>query len=84
MLAHPDRNARMYIIDRATGEVISAETYAYQNTSEGVDLKTGRIKVVAAKSTGFKTTRDICPAAPGGKDWQPSAFSPGPADLHAA
>jgi PQQ-dependent dehydrogenase (methanol/ethanol family) len=76
VLAHPDRNGRMYVIDRATGEVISAEAFAYQNTSEYVDMKTGRLKVVAAKSTGYKTVRDICPAAPGGKDWQPSAFSP--------
>ena len=76
VLVHPDRNARMYVIDRATGEVISAEAYAYQNTSEGVDLKTGRIKTNPAKATGLKTVKDICPAPPGGKDWQPSAFSP--------
>jgi alcohol dehydrogenase (cytochrome c) len=76
VLLHPDRNARMYVIDRATGEVLSAEPFAYQNTTESVDLKTGRIKTVPAKSTGFKTVRDICPAAPGGKDWQPSSFSP--------
>lgn len=76
VLAHPDRNARMYIIDRATGEVLSTEAFAFQNTSESVDLKTGRPKYVAAKTTGFKTVRDICPAAPGGKDWQPSSFSP--------
>jgi alcohol dehydrogenase (cytochrome c) len=76
VLAHPDRNARMYVMDRQTGEVLSAEPYANQNTSESVDLKTGKIKYVEEKATGFKTVRDICPAAPGGKDWQPSAFSP--------
>ncbi|MDQ6679321.1 MAG: methanol/ethanol family PQQ-dependent dehydrogenase [Acidobacteriota bacterium] len=76
VLAHPDRNARMYLMDRATGEVLSAEAFAFQNTSEGVDLKTGKLKTVPSKSTGFKTVRDICPAPPGGKDWQPSAFSP--------
>jgi alcohol dehydrogenase (cytochrome c) len=76
VLAHPDRNGRMYIMDRATGEVLSAEPFAHQNTTEAVDLKTGRIKLAAEKSTGLKTVRDICPAAPGGKDWQPSAFSP--------
>jgi alcohol dehydrogenase (cytochrome c) len=76
VLAHPDRNARMYLIDRATGEVISAEPYAHQNVTEGIDLKTGRIKPVAAKTTGFKTTRSMCPAPPGAKDWQPSAYSP--------
>ena len=76
VLVHPDRNARMYVMDRETGEVISAETFAYQNTSEGVDLKTGRLKINPAKVTGPKTVKDICPAPPGGKDWQPSAFSP--------
>ncbi len=76
VLAHPDRNARMYIMDRSTGEVLSAETFAYQNTSEGVDLKTGKLKVNPDKVSGYKTVRDACPAPPGGKDWQPSAFSP--------
>jgi lanthanide-dependent methanol dehydrogenase len=76
VLVHPDRNARVYVIDRTNGEVISAEPFAYQNTTESVDLKTGRIKMNSAKTTGFKTVRDICPAPPGGKDWQPSAFSP--------
>ena len=76
VLAHPDRDGRVYIIDRATGEVLSAEPFTYVNTTESVDLKTGRIKVVEAKTTGLKTVRDMCPAPPGGKDWQPSAFSP--------
>jgi lanthanide-dependent methanol dehydrogenase len=76
VLVHPDRNARVYVIDRTNGQVISAEPFAYQNTTESVDLKTGRIKMNSAKTTGFKTVRDICPAPPGGKDWQPSAFSP--------
>ena len=58
VLAHPDRNGRMYILDRATGEVISAESFAYQNTSEGVDPKTGRILYVASKATGFKIESD--------------------------
>ena len=65
VLAHPDRNARMYIMDRGTGEVLSAEPFAFLNTSEGVDLKTGQLSTVPSKSTGFKTVRDICPARSG-------------------
>lgn len=75
VLAHADRDGRLYIIDRATGEVLSAEAFTFVNTSDYVDLKTGRIKVNESKSTGFKTTRDFCPAPPGAKDWQPSAYS---------
>jgi PQQ-dependent dehydrogenase (methanol/ethanol family) len=76
VLAHPDRNARMYIIDRTSGEVLSAETFAYANTTFGVDLKTGKLKINPDKVSGFTTIRDACPAPPGGKDWQPSAYSP--------
>lgn len=76
VLVHPDRNGRMYVLDRTSGEVLSAEPYAFLNTSTSVDLKTGHIDMVKAKSPGFgRTVRDICPAAPGGKDWQPSAYS---------
>ncbi len=76
VLVRPDRDGYVYVIDRTTGEVISATPFVYVNTTQGVDLKTGRIKAVDAKKTGYKTVRDMCPAPPGGKDWQPSSFSP--------
>jgi alcohol dehydrogenase (cytochrome c) len=76
VLAHPDRSGYVFVLDRATGEVISANPFGFINTTEGVDLKTGLLKIVDSKKTGFKTVRDMCPAPPGAKDWQPSAFSP--------
>jgi alcohol dehydrogenase (cytochrome c) len=76
VLAHPDRNGYMYLMDRATGEILSAQTFGFVNTSEGVDLKTGELKLNPAKKTGYNTVRDACPAPPGVKDWTPSAFSP--------
>jgi alcohol dehydrogenase (cytochrome c) len=76
VLAHPDRDGYLYLIDRTNGEVVSAQTFGYVNTSEGVDLKTGLIKWNPTKQTGYNTVRDACPAPPGVKDWTPSAFSP--------
>ncbi|MFL5557844.1 MAG: methanol/ethanol family PQQ-dependent dehydrogenase [Gemmatimonadaceae bacterium] len=77
VLVRPERNGYLYVIDRATGEVLSADPYGYVNTSQGVDLKTGRLKYVDEKEPSIgKVVRNICPAAPGTKDWQPSAFSP--------
>src|SRR5947209_15811778 len=76
LLAHPDRNGYMYLMDRATGEIVSAEKFGFVNTSDGVDLTTGDLKLNPSKETGFKTTRDACPAPPGAKDWTPSAYSP--------
>src|SRR5205814_776566 len=41
------------------------------------DLKTGLIVPNPDKAThAGQVVRDICPAAPGLKDWNPSAFSP--------
>ena len=77
VLVRPERNGYVYVMDRATGEVLSATPFAHITVSTGVDLKTGLMKEVEAKKTGMgKVVREICPAAPGAKDWQPSAFSP--------
>jgi lanthanide-dependent methanol dehydrogenase len=77
VLVRPERNGYIYVLDRATGEVLSADPFVYVNSSRGVDLKTGRLRIAPEKETGVgKLVREICPAAPGAKDWQPSAFSP--------
>jgi PQQ-dependent dehydrogenase (methanol/ethanol family) len=76
VLVHPERNGYVYVLDRQTGEVLSADPYGYITTTKGVDLKTGRPIEVPEKAprTGA-VVRGICPAAPGVKDWQPSAWS---------
>jgi PQQ-dependent dehydrogenase (methanol/ethanol family) len=74
---HPDRNGLLYVFDRSSGEVLSAAPYGYVNSNRGVDLKTGKLIPVEEKSTRQGVVvRDICPSAPGMKDWQPSSFSP--------
>ncbi|WP_202908957.1 methanol/ethanol family PQQ-dependent dehydrogenase [Cognatilysobacter segetis] len=77
VIVRPERNGFVYILDRATGEVLSADPYGPVNSILRVDLKTGRPQYNAEKwpKTG-RTTRQICPAAPGMKDWNPSSFSP--------
>ncbi|MBZ9733627.1 methanol/ethanol family PQQ-dependent dehydrogenase [Mesorhizobium sp. CA18] len=77
VLVRPERNGYLYVLDRSTGEVLSAKPYGPVNSSKGVDLKTGRLIENPDKLTGTgKVVRDICPTASGLKDWQPSAFSP--------
>jgi len=47
------------------------------SSSRGVDLKTGELQLVPEMIPELgKVTRNICPAAPGAKDWQPMSFSP--------
>jgi lanthanide-dependent methanol dehydrogenase len=77
VLLHPERNGFIYVVDRTTGEVLSATAFVHETAYKGVDIKTGRIEPNPEKEPQVgKIVRDICPAAPGGKDWQPSAFSP--------
>ena len=77
VLVHPDRNGYMYVVDRASGQVISADPFAYITSTSGVDLATGELRYNPGKVPNTrKATRDICPASPGAKDWQPMAWSP--------
>jgi PQQ-dependent dehydrogenase (methanol/ethanol family) len=77
VLVRPERNGYAYVLDRATGEVLSADPYAHITSTLGIDLKNGRpIENQEKKPVLGKVVRDICPAAPGAKDWQPSAYSP--------
>jgi PQQ-dependent dehydrogenase (methanol/ethanol family) len=77
VLIRPERNGYVYVMDRATGQVLSADPFGYINSTSGVDLKTGMLQYNPEKETRVgKVVRDICPAAPGTKDWQPTAYSP--------
>lgn len=77
VLVRPERNGYMYVIDRTNGQVLSANAFSYITSTKGVDLTTGKlIENEEKKPEVGKVVRDICPASPGAKDWQPSAFSP--------
>ena len=77
VLLHADRNGYMYMVDRESGQVLSADPFVHITTSLGVDLESGALRYDPSKAPKTtKATRDICPASPGGKDWQPMAWSP--------
>jgi PQQ-dependent dehydrogenase (methanol/ethanol family) len=76
-LVRPERNGYVYVLDRRTGEVLSADPFVHITASEGVDLETGRLRPVTAKEPRVGVVvREICPSSPGAKDWNPSAYSP--------
>lgn len=80
-LVHFDRNGFGYTMDRVTGELLVAEKFdPAVNWATHVDMKTGRPQVVSRYSTHYNgedvNTTNICPAALGTKDQQPSAYSP--------
>jgi len=77
LLLHADRNGYVYALDRATGQVLGADPFVPITTSSRVDLPSGKLVYEPSKEPkAGQAVRDICPASPGGKDWQPSAWSP--------
>jgi PQQ-dependent dehydrogenase (methanol/ethanol family) len=66
VLIHPDANGMVYVLDRASGTILSANPFLTVNATEGVDVSAGELRRNPAKATQVNaTTRDICPAWPG-------------------
>ncbi|MEX6506768.1 PQQ-dependent dehydrogenase, methanol/ethanol family [Jiella sp. M17.18] len=77
VMIRPGRTGYMYVMDRTTGKLISATPFDTVTAYKGVDMQTGRIiPNEKLKPDLGKTVKDICPAPPGAKDWQPTAWSP--------
>lgn len=77
LLIHPGRTGFVFVLDRETGEVLSADKYVPVTWANSYDLKTGKPDINLDKRVHFgKYTMGICPSSTGGKDFIPSAFSP--------
>jgi alcohol dehydrogenase (cytochrome c) len=78
LLIHPGRTGFLFVLDRETGELLSAEKfYEHTNWAEGYDLETGAPLINAEKRTHMgQVTHDICPSSTGAKEFNPSAVSP--------
>jgi lanthanide-dependent methanol dehydrogenase len=72
-----ERNGFAFTMDRLTGQILVAEKYVFANWAEAIDKVTGLpVENPAKRTREGVVVRDICPAAPGGKDQQPAAYSP--------
>jgi quinohemoprotein ethanol dehydrogenase len=68
------KNGFFYVLDRLTGELLSAEPFTRVTWASGVDLKTGRPIETAHARYGTALTT-IAPGPGGGHNWQPMAFN---------
>jgi len=76
VLMQAPKNGFFYVLDRATGELISAEKIAPMNWASHVDPKTGR-----PVETGLGDWADevayVMPGVAGAHNWHPMSFHPG-------
>ena len=75
VLMQAPKNGFFYVIDRATGQLISAKPFAPINWATKVDLKTGRpVEVAGAR---YETKSAVIEPGPlGSHNWHPMAFNP--------
>ena len=75
VLMQAPKNGFFYVIDRLTGELISAEKFVPANWASGIDIKTGR--PVGIENANFKDeSKYIFPSIFGGHNWHPMSFNP--------
>ena len=71
------KNGFFYVLDRATGELLSADPFAITNWAKRVDLKTGRPVVESGARYSETGKPFVAMPGPGGAhSWQPMSFSP--------
>ncbi len=75
VLLHAPKTGFFHVIDRETGELISAENFVAVNWATHFDPDTGRPAVTGTARYGLEP-RLITPGPGGGHNWFPMAFSP--------
>jgi len=76
VLMQAPKNGFFYVLDRATGKLISAKNYVPQTWTTGVDMATGR--PIETPNARYGAGMNLgMPGPLGGHNWQPMAFNPG-------
>ena len=69
------KNGYFYVLDRKTGELISAKNFVPTNWASHVDLKTGR-PVLTGEADYSSEPKLVTPSAFGAHNWQPMSYNP--------
>jgi quinohemoprotein ethanol dehydrogenase len=75
VLMQAPKNGFFYVLDRATGALLSAENYVEVSWATGIDEATGR-PIEAADLDYREAAQTVKPSPLGGHNWQPMSFSP--------
>ena len=75
VLMQAPKNGFFYVLDRETGELLSADPFAEVNWAKGVDLQTGRPIEVEGNDYRNQIVL-IRPSPHGAHNWHPMSFNP--------
>jgi quinohemoprotein ethanol dehydrogenase len=75
VIMQANKNAFYYVIDRITGQFISAQPFSQATWAKGIDQKTGRPIVNPEVNYGAEGV-PVTPGGGGAHNWSPMAFNP--------
>jgi len=76
VILHAPKNGFFYVIDRATGKLISANNFVPVNWATHIDLTTGRPVENPAAMYDDEQAALVYPSHFGAHNWQPMSYSP--------
>jgi quinohemoprotein ethanol dehydrogenase len=74
VIMQASKNGFFYVLDRKTGQLLSAKNYTYVNWASHVDMKTGR-PVVTKAADWYSSPKNVYPSWSGGHTWNPMSYS---------
>jgi quinohemoprotein ethanol dehydrogenase len=75
VLMQAPKNGFFYVLDRETGELLSAEKFSHVSWATHVDMKTGR-PVEREEAHWSNKLAVVAPGPPGAHNWHPMSYSP--------
>jgi quinohemoprotein ethanol dehydrogenase len=73
VLMQAPKNGIFYVLDRQTGELLSAKPYTTVNWTDGIDARTGRPHLTAHADYSMNP-QIVWPGSAGGHGWQPMSY----------
>jgi alcohol dehydrogenase (cytochrome c) len=72
-----DRDGFLFVLNRETGTLVSADPYVPVNWAKSYDVAAGKPVIDPEKRiTESNPGKNVCPSWIGGKNWQPTSFNP--------
>lgn len=76
VLMQAPKNGYFYVLDRKTGELLSAKNFAFVNWTKGIDPVSGR-PIPSPAADYSDSPKLIFPSQAGAHNWQPMSYHPG-------
>jgi quinohemoprotein ethanol dehydrogenase len=75
VIMQANKNGFFYVLDRSSGQLISAKKFSYVTWASDVDIKNGR-PILTDRANYYDKPSDVYPSTLGAHSWEPMSFDP--------